>query len=268
MKIGLALSGGGVRGIAHAGAIKALEENNIHIDIIGGTSAGSLVAALYAIGYSPYYIYILFKKYAESITELNTGLFSSGIKNFVFGKKIAINGLKTGESIEKAYNDLCLKKGIRLMEQIKMPIVIPAVDLVTEKEYVFTSNTPDENEKEKYITNISVGKAVRSSASFPLVFSPCEYKNHMFIDGGVLDNTPANEVKKMGADKVISIKFESDKITDDSNIMDIVMKVIDIMGSKVSEESLNISDCILTIPSDGTGLLDTSNIEFCYRSRI
>ena len=61
MKLGIALSGGGIRGIAHAGVLKALEENNIKIDAIGGTSSGSIVSTLYAMGYSPYYIYILFK---------------------------------------------------------------------------------------------------------------------------------------------------------------------------------------------------------------
>ena len=60
MKLGLALSGGGIRGIAHAGVLKALEENNIKIDAIGGTSSGSIISTLYAMGYSPYYIYILF----------------------------------------------------------------------------------------------------------------------------------------------------------------------------------------------------------------
>ena len=58
MKLGVALSGGGIRGIAHAGALKALEDNGIRIDIIGGTSAGALISSLYALGYSPYYIYI------------------------------------------------------------------------------------------------------------------------------------------------------------------------------------------------------------------
>ena len=65
MKIGIALSGGGIRGIAHAGVLKALEDNQIKIDIIGGTSAGSMVASLYAMGYSPYSIYQLFKKYSR-----------------------------------------------------------------------------------------------------------------------------------------------------------------------------------------------------------
>lgn len=266
MKIGLALSGGGIRGIAHAGALKALEENNINVDIIGGTSSGSLVAALYALGYSPYYIYILFKKYAKEITKLNASTITTGIGNFLINKKVSINGLKTGESIEKTYNKLALKMGVGKISQMRMPIVIPAVDISNSKEYIFTSQLPKEGADEKYITDISVGKAVRASSSFPFVFSPCEYKNHMFLDGGAIDNTPALEVKKLGADKVISIDFDSDKVTKDSNIMDIVMKIIDIMGRKVSEESLKISDYIVTIPSDGTGLLETTKIDYCYKS--
>lgn len=265
MKIGLALSGGGIRGIAHAGALKALEENDINIDIIGGTSSGSLVASLYALGYSPYYIYILFKKYAKEITKLNASTITTGIGNFLINKKVSINGLKTGESIEKTYNKLALKMGVSKLSQMRMPIVIPTVDISNSKEYVFASKLPEEAE-EKYITDISVGKAVRASSSFPFVFSPCEYKNHMFLDGGAIDNTPAIEVKKQGADKVISIDFDSDKVTKDSNVMDIVMKIIDIMGRKVSEESLKISDYIVTIPSDGTGLLETTKIDYCYKS--
>ena len=66
MKIGVALSGGGIRGIAHAGVLRALEENGIKIDIIGGTSCGSMVASLYAMGYTPHYIYILCKRYCRT----------------------------------------------------------------------------------------------------------------------------------------------------------------------------------------------------------
>ena len=72
MKLGLALSGGGIRGIAHAGVLKALDENNIKIDVIGGTSSGSIISTLYAMGYSPYYIYILFKRYAKELLNQNS----------------------------------------------------------------------------------------------------------------------------------------------------------------------------------------------------
>lgn len=94
MKLGIALSGGGIRGIAHAGALKALEDNKIKIDIIGGTSSGSLIAALYAMGYSPYYIYILFKRYAKDIVEMNSSPIISGIGNFMMNKKVCISRIE------------------------------------------------------------------------------------------------------------------------------------------------------------------------------
>ena len=265
MRIGLALAGGGIRGIAHAGVLKALEENNIKVDIIGGTSAGSLIAALYAMGYSPYYIFILFKRYAKDMVAINSSPVISGIGNFIFSKRTKMPGLKTGMSLEKAYNGAAMRKNVINIGDIKMPLVIPAVDISESKEYVFTNYLPRYEKSDRYITDITVGKAVRASCSFPAVFCPCKYKEHLFMDGGSLDNVPAYEVKKQGANRILSVNFDSNKITENSDIMDIVMKTIDIMGNKISEDSLKCSDYILTIPSDGTGLLDANKLDFCYR---
>lgn len=265
MKLGLALSGGGIRGIAHAGVLKALEENNIKIDAIGGTSSGSLIATLYALGYSPYYIYILFKRYASEISQINAGPILSGVGNFMKNKKIPLLGLKTGKSIEKAFNELASRKGIKNVGEItKMPIVIPTVDIGESKEYIFTNNIPKSKKKDKYITDISIGKAVRASSSFPAVFCPCEYKNHKFLDGGALDNVPVVEVRKQGVDKVIAVNFKADDIDESSNMMDVAMRTIDIMGNKISEESLKNSDYILTVRTDKTGLLDTDKLDSCF----
>ena len=267
MKIGLALSGGGIRGIAHAGVLKALEDNNIKIDIIGGTSAGALISSLYALGYSPYYIYILFKRYAKDIAQVNSSPIITGLGNFVKSKKVAVTGLKTGKSIEKLYNSLASKKGIKTIKEIKsMPLVIPAVDVGEAREYIFTNQIPkNAKKKDRYITDISVGKAVRASSSFPAVFCPCEYEKHQFYDGGVLDNVPVSEVKKQGADKVIAINFKADDISEDSNIMDLAMRTIDIMGNKISEENLKKSDFVLTVETDKTGLLAVEKLDNCYK---
>ena len=267
MKLGLALSGGGIRGIAHAGALKALEDNKITVDIIGGTSSGALVASLYAMGYSPYYIYLLFKRYAKDIVGINSSPVISGIGNFFKSKKVSMTGLKTGESIEEAYNNLALRNGIKKINDIKkMPIVIPAVDIKESKEYVFTNRVPiDTKQKDKYINDISIGKAVRASSSFPAVFCPCEFKKHSFLDGGVLDNIPVTEVKKQGADKIIAINFKADEINEQSNIMDVVMRTIDIMGNKIGEKNLEKSDYVLTIKTDKTGLLDVKKLDNCYK---
>lgn len=267
MKLGVALSGGGIRGISHAGALQALEDNNIKIDVIGGTSSGALIASLYALGYSPYYIYLLFKRYSKDIVGINSGPIISGIGNFLKSKKINITGLKTGNSLEEAYNNLALKKGVKTMSDItNIPIVIPAVDIKEAKEYIFTNNIPtNSKDQSKYINDISVGKAVRASSSFPAVFCPCEFKKHSFLDGGVLDNVPVEEVKKQGADKVIAINFKADEINNKSNIMDLVMRTIDIMGNKIGEDNLEKSDIVLTIKTDKTGLLDTKKLDSCYK---
>ncbi len=264
MGIGLALAGGGIRGIAHVGVLKALEDYNIKIDAIAGTSAGSIVATLYAMGYSPYYIYLLFKKYAKDIINLKNAPIINGIAKFIRNKKFGVTGLNDGLILEKMYNELAKKKGFKYVGDIKMPLIISAVDIGEAKEYIFTNCASRSNQNDNYITEIDIGKAVRASSSFPAVFCPCEFKNHMFMDGGVLDNIPAEELKKVYDGKIMSVNFEADPVEKNFDIMDIIMKTLDIMGNKLSEKSLSISDLILTVPTDRTGLLDIKKMDKCY----
>ena len=234
MKLGLALSGGGIRGIAHAGVLKALEDNNITVDIIGGTSSGGIIATLYAMGYSPYHIYLLFKRYSKDIVAINARTMIKGLKNYLINRKIKQMGLSTGETLEKRFNYIASKKGIEKMADIKMPVIVTSVDISNANKYIFTNTIPKNKKKEiKYITDIDVGKAIRATSSFPVFFCPVKFKSHMFLDGGILDNIPVREVKKQGATKVIAVNFHADEIDNNSNMMDIVMKTIDIMGNKI-----------------------------------
>lgn len=184
MKIGIALSGGGIRGIAHAGVLKALEDNGISIDIIGGTSAGSMVASLYAIGYKPNEILECFKQNSNRILGEEKFKLLKGIKNLV-SKRVTGNGFKKGENIQNVFNELAMNKNIDNISKIEMPIVIPTVDIKDDREYIFTNNIPELNinEEKGYINKISVGEAVRASSSFPAVFNPCAIEKHAFIDG-------------------------------------------------------------------------------------
>ncbi len=265
MGIGIALAGGGIRGIAHVGVLKALEENGIEIEAIGGTSVGSIIAALYAMGYKPYYIYVLFKKYARDIINIGSAPIISGIGNFVKNKKIGFSGLNDGTLLEKMHNELAERKGFKVIADIKMPLVIPAVDIQEAKQYIFTNCAQRNNPYDNFITEIEIGKAVRASSSFPAVFCPCEFKNHMFMDGGVLNNVPVEELKMIYDKKVITVNFESDPVEQNSDLMDIVMKSLDIMGNKIAEKSLKKSDMILTVPTDRTGLLDVKKLDKCYK---
>ena len=288
MKLGLALSGGGIKGLAHAGVIKALEENGIKIDIIGGTSAGSMISTLYAIGYTPDEIYKCFKdNYLQIIGKKKFPIFDS-LKRII-GRKTVFNYFKTGAGIEEIFNRLAYDKGIENMSDIKMPIVIPTVDIMEAKEYIFTNHIPNDTYSEKtttngksldneikesniceygkYITNVPVGKAIRASSSFPAMFDLCTtIEEHTFIDGGALDNVPTSEVKKQGADKVISVKFDEDQINEKSGMIDIIMRTIDIMRNKIIEQDLEKSDFLLNIRIDKVGLLDAECMEQCFNS--
>ena len=265
MKVGVSLAGGGIRGIAHVGVLKALEENNIKVAAIAGTSAGSIIATLYAMGYSPYYIYILFKRYARDIINIRSKPIINGITNFIRNNKIGIAGLSDGNEFEKMYDELARKKGFRLIGDIKMPLLVSAVDIGESKEYIFTNCASRKNIKDNYITEIGIGRAVRASSSFPAIFCPCEYKNHIFMDGGVLNNLPTEELKKVYTGKIISVNFESDPVYNDYDIMNIIMKTLDIMGNKLSINSLKKSDFVLTVPTDGTGLIDVDKMDICYK---
>ena len=265
MKVGVSLAGGGIRGIAHVGVLKALEENNIKVAAIAGTSAGSIIATLYAMGYSPYYIYLLFKRYARDIINIRSKPIINGITNFIRNNKIGIAGLSDGNEFEKMYDELARKKGFRLIGDIKMPLLVSAVDIGESKEYIFTNCASRKNIKDNYITEIGIGRAVRASSSFPAIFCPCEYKNHIFMDGGVLNNLPTEELKKFYTGKIISVNFESDPVYNDYDIMNIIMKTLDIMGNKLSINSLKKSDFVLTVPTDGTGLIDVDKMDICYK---
>lgn len=265
MGIGIALAGGGIRGIAHAGVLKALEESGIQIDAIGGTSAGSIVATLYAMGYKPYYIYVLFKRYAQKIINIGNAPIINGIGNFIKCKKIGISGLNDGTALEKMCNELASRKKVKVIGDIKMPLVIPAVDIAEAKEYIFTNCAPRDNTKDDYITEIEIGKAVRASSSFPAVFCPCEFKNHMFMDGGALDNIPILPLKEIYNKKVIAVNFVADPVQPNSDVMDILMRTLDIMGNKISEKGLEQSDFVLTVPTDRAGLLDIEKLDKCYK---
>lgn len=169
MKVGLSLAGGGVKGAAHIGVLKALEEKNIHIDYLSGTSSGSIVSTLYAVGYRPEEIYQIFKKYCKEINYVSLWNIIKLIFGLVFQKKILIQGLNNGNKIEKLMRELCRKKGISRISQISMPLLMPSVNLHNGEVYLFSSMKArgSYHDNTKYISDIDVATAVRASCSYP-----------------------------------------------------------------------------------------------------
>lgn len=258
MKIGLALSGGGIKGAAHIGVIKALEENNIKIDVLAGTSSGSIVAVLYAMGYTIDEIFKLFKEFAKVLVDASPMYF---IMNARKNKNFLPEGTRSGENIEIAMRQVGDYKRIKNFKQLKMPIAIPAVDIKTGKEFVFTNNSID---RENYIKEADISKAVRASCSFPGIYAPCKYKGYKFLDGGVLNNIPADEAKALGADKVISIRFPEPMEDVNMSMYTIILRALNIMIEKIADEKLKDSDYILDLDMGKMGILDIRKLEYCY----
>lgn len=266
MKLGLSLSGGGIKGVSHIWALKALEESNVKFDYISGTSSGSIVATLYACGYSTEEIFSIFKKYAKSIKYIDKRNIFKLFKNIVTGKGCLIDGLNSGYTIKKLINDVCLRKNITNINQVKMPLLIPAVNIYNEKVYVFSNKCIEKNnESIEYINDVDLGTAVQASCSYPGIFSPCKYKDILLVDGGIAENLPWRETKKAGADKVLSIVFvdESPKKCC-KNIFEVVNKSFSIVCHELYKYEWNGTDYLLQINQPNVGLLDTSKMDKLY----
>ena len=272
MSLGVCLAGGGVKGAAHIGALKALEEAGIKFDYISGTSSGSIVATLYACGYTPDEIYAIFKKYCKKIKYIDFKIILKIIFGIIFRGRLIIDGLNSGKVIEKLVNKVCNEKGLQNINQIQMPLLMPSVDLQTGALYCFVSK--EENILNKrafsdainYINSAPIGLAVRASCSYPGVFCPCKYRNITLIDGGVRENIPWKETKKMGADKVLAISFE-DEISNNccNNIVEVANRSIELIGRELYNYEIDGVDYLITIKTKNIALLDTKKINILYK---
>lgn len=267
MSFGLSLSGGGVKGAAHIGVLKVLEEENIKIDNIAGTSSGSIVAALYATGFSVDEIYKIFKQYGNKIKYVDFKNITRLIYGLVFKRKIIIDGFNSGIEIEKLINNVCKEKGVFNISNIKMSLIIPSVDMCSGNVLCFCSrNYNSKNLKNTiFINNINIGKAVRASCSYPVIFSPCDFENMKLIDGGIRENMPWRELKEIGTDKVLSVIFKDtfSKVSC-KNIIDVASRSINLLSNELTSHELNGTDYVLEIDSKKIGLLDMDKIDELY----
>ena len=257
----------GVKGAAHIGVLKAMEEENIKYDYISGASSGSIVAALAAMGYSADEIYKLFKKQCRKINGVELKNVLKLIWGLIVYNQIIIEGLNSGEKIEKIVNEAGEQKGIYNISQIKSNLLIPSVDLNDGGLYMFSSmlQRGAYSDEIKYINDISIGKAVRASCSYPGVFSPCKFEDKELIDGGIRENLPWKETKRNGADIVFCVKFENEKKEKcRKNIIDNISKSIDILCHELSNYEIEGIDYLLTLKTKNISLLDYSKIDELY----
>lgn len=227
VKIGLALGGGASKGIAHIGAIKAFEENNIKFDFVAGTSVGSLIGAMYAQG-----------KSSKEMLEIAKSLKVKDIRSAKFFMPSKTDNLQ--ETIIEAMG------GKMDILNLKTPFCAVAVDLITGKEVLITKG--------------DLATACAGSCAIPGVFVPVEFMDMHLIDGGVQNNIPSDVPRYFGCDYVIAIDVNSTRGggTDSTKIIDVLKATIGIMGKSNCIKGYSDADIVIQpkLTSFSAGKLD------------
>lgn len=181
-RLGLALSGGGVRGLAHIGVLKVLTEAEIPVCAVAGTSAGGLIGALYAAGISP-------QRMEEEALRMASPRCLLPFINRALPFRGLLSAQKVAEYLESFLGDLTF-------DQLPIPLAVVAVDLVTGQKVVLNEGR--------------VVDAVRATIALPGLLSPVERNGQILVDGGLLDNLPADVVRQMGAERVVAVDISTD----------------------------------------------------------
>ncbi len=219
-KIGLALGGGAAKGFAHVGVIKVLESSGFTPTVVSGTSAGSVVGALYASGLNGF-----------SLQEQSFALDEDRIKDLtLFG----VGGVIKGEKLQAYVNELVKN---RPLEQMAKPCAAVATDLDSGERIIFNRG--------------NTGQAVRASCSIPGVFQPVTIAGKRYVDGGLVSPVPVDAARQLGADIVIAVDISS-KARDGkaAGILSNLNQTITIMGQKLGEQEMTRADVIIR-PSVG-----------------
>lgn len=261
MGIGVALAGGGLKGVSHIGALAALEELGIQIDYITGTSSGAMVASFYAMGYTPDEMKEIIKQCYEDLVEIKKRVFVKAGAEFIFKRNLKLQGMIDGNKIEKIVAEYARKKEIYKISDIQKKFGIVTVDAKTTRKCVMASSKIEDAKGEDYIYDIPIEKAVHASMAFPAIFTPCKYEDFCFIDGGTVDNLPVEVLKQLGADKTISLSFNLDEFEGEENLFSIILRACDIFSMKDVINGRWLSDIDIKIDIDQAKLLKIDNID-------
>jgi NTE family protein len=225
VRIGLALGGGAAKGFAHIGVIKMLEASGIHVDVVAGTSAGSVVGALYASGMGPFQL----QQQAFDLDEAK-----------IRDVRLFSGGLVQGQKLQDYVNVLVRQRPI---EKLQRPFAAVATELETGKRAVFVRG--------------NTGQAVRASSSIPGVFEPTPIGDRHYVDGGVVSPIPVDAARQLGADFVIAVDISARPSgSNPQGLVNIVGQTLSIMGRHLAEQEAARADVVIRPGVVGIGPAD------------
>lgn len=226
-RLGLALGGGAARGFAHVGVIQVLEQNGIRPDLVAGTSAGSLVAALYASG-----------KSAAELERVALGMDEATLTDWTM--PLASRGLMRGEALARYVRQAI---GGRLIEQMVLPLGILATDLGNGQGVLFRRG--------------DAAQAVRASSAVPGVFNPVPIAGREYVDGGLVAPVPVRQARDMGAEVVLAVDISADpQDIPADGLLTLLPKTTAIMGQSINRLELARADVVVRPSLAGVGSAD------------
>ncbi|MBQ6191164.1 MAG: patatin-like phospholipase family protein [Bacteroidaceae bacterium] len=264
-KVGVVLSGGGAKGMAHIGVLKVLEEAGIPVDVITGTSMGSIIGGLYAIGYNANSLDSVVRKqdWSYVITDKedlrNQSLsdrskqykyvISTGI-SFSKKNKSGDGGIIKGKNLAELFGQLCTgyTDSLDFTKDLKIPFACVATNIIDNSEVDFHSGR--------------LPQAMRASMAIPAAFAPVRLGDKVLVDGGLKNNYPADIAKEMGADIIIGVTVQGDpkKADDIKGTIGILSQIVDVNCKNKLEENLAMTDLHLQINTTGYGTASFSSV--------
>jgi len=240
-RIALVLGGGAARGFAHVGVIRALEKERIPIDLVVGTSVGSLIGAIYASDLDSFDLeWTAFKLEKEDLLDYGVLTAFTGM------------GLARGDKLEEFVKS---RVKVANIEDLKIPFAAVATDLNWGKEVVIDKGP--------------VARAVRASSAIPGVFQPVQHMGKILVDGGVVDNIPISVARAKGADIVVAVDIsESVANTNITNIVDVILQATNIMFALNVEHSKKDADVLISPAVGDVAMLDFTQKKRCMQAGI
>ncbi len=256
-RVAVVLSGGGAKGMAHIGVLKVLERAGIPVDIITGTSMGSIIGGLYAIGYNANALdsmvrvqdwsYVITDKedlHNQSLDDRkkqNTYIYSTGLS---IGKRSnQAGGIIKGKNLAELFQQLCVgfTDSLDFTNDLPIPFACVATNIIDNSEVDFHSGR--------------LPQAMRASMAIPAAFSPVRIGDKVLVDGGLKNNYPADIARQMGADIILGVTVQgAPKIAEElGGTMSILSQIIDVNCKNKLEENLAITDLHLQVDTKGYG---------------
>ncbi len=263
-KLGVALSGGGMKAYVEIGVLRVLEQKNLKIDCISGTSMGSVIAALTACGANVQELTRIMLELEKQFIDKQVFL-RPNLRVLPFAKNKA-DGFIDADIMEALFQKQLDQFNVTMMSDVKMPLVITAVDLISGKLVIFTNVPKYFVTKKEWIivSDVRLADAVRASCTVPIVFNTKKLLEMQLVDGGVKMNLPVSPLRSLRCNRILSISLDNEEeYQESSQLIDVATRIITIMAKEINMRAKKLADYNINVDVSNIAIFDVGKGDQC-----